>query len=357
MEVIGILTGGGHDGKIGGNLAHFERLGRLATQAGLELSLLDLNRRGEYAAYTWSHRRQAYVASSQDLVPQVLYNRIPTRELERAKLVAARMSAWERQGRVITNPRYLSKWEVDQVWRSTAKVRPFLLDIEPLRDSTDLARWLGERASFYLKPSEGKAGIGMMRVERERAGYHLCEQRKGQLRDFGIVTEADLNRYLSHQDRYGRYLLQEEARVASWGDRRFDVRVILHRVPDADFAVSGMAVRSSPQGSVTTHVPNGGTRAQATRVLRTVFGDRGSAIQARLLETSVAAANAVARLPGTWTELSIDASVQPDGTPILFEANAKPMKFDESAIELSGKKKLLGALASLAARMESGSRL
>lgn len=357
METIGILTAGGYDGKIGGNMAHFERLGRIASQFGRGMALFNLNKNGGITSYTWSNRRNAYKPRPHQTLSPVLYNRIPSRQLERSKAIQSRMDTWEQQGHVITNPHFLTKWELARVWKDDEKVRQYLLDTERLADKQNLAHWLEERSTFYLKPSSGKAGIGMMHVKKGHSGFHLREQQKGRLLDYGELTFREFDQLLQRHQRYGRYLLQEEARVAKWDDRRFDVRMILHRLPESEFSVSGMAVRSAPQYSVTTHVPNGGSRAPLRVVLQEVFGNRQEVVESELIKVGVAAANAIARTPGTWTELSLDASVTPEGRPILFEANAKPMKFDEADIELYGKRKLFESLSIIAKNMENSHEL
>ncbi len=353
MESIGILTAGGHDGEIGGNIAHFKRLGKLANQMGHTMSLFQINRNGTIAPYIWSEKRREFEPRSTSSLSSVLYNRIPSRHLENSANIRRRMEEWESDGHIITNPHFLTKWELVDIWRKSNFLRDYLLDSERLMDSSDIARWLEERSSLYLKPIAGKAGIGMIHLQKNAAGLSLREQLKGRLMDYGNLTWHQLDDFLQRSRKYGRYLLQEEATTAVWNGRRFDVRMLLHRQPDKGFSVTGMAIRSAPIGSVTTHVPNGGTRAKVEQVFSEVFGSDRDVMISELVRVGEVAATAIARTPGTWTELSLDASVSPDGRPILFEANAKPMKFDERDIEQYGKRRLMESLTSIARRMEN----
>ncbi len=352
MGSIGILTAGGNDGEIGGNIAHFRRLGKMAQQMGQTMALFQVNRDGSVDPYEWVGKRERYVPQPKLSVSPVLYNRIPSRPLEISRKIQGKMDEWESNGHVITNPHFLSKWELAKIWREEELIRGYLLETEQLVDADDLAHWLEERSSFYLKPISGKAGIGMMHLQKTAYGTHVREQLKGKLIDHGTMNWRELNWYLGNSRRYGRYLLQEEANVATWNGRRFDVRMLLHHKPESRFSVTGMAIRSAPLGSVTTHVPNGGSRDRIDRVFADVFGNERDVIISELVSAGEAAASAIARTPGTWTELSMDASVTPDGRPILFEANSKPMKFDERDIEQYGKRRLLDSLTSIARRME-----
>lgn len=348
MEQIGILTAGRRPDHIGGNMAHFRRLGHLGERMGLSLALYHLQPAGAYSVYHWSSRRQEYVPSPVKAVTSVLYNRIPSRGLERLPAIQERLQMWKHEGTVITNPQFLSKWDLDQTWRQDEQVRPYLPDTERLLSATQLATWLQKREQFYLKPIAGKAGIGMMHIRHVRSGYQLREQQKGALIDYGELSQRELLQLLQQRHIYSRYLLQEEMTLARWQGRRFDVRMLLHRRPDQGFLVSGLAVRSAPGDFITTHVPNGGSRAPADKTLMEVFGERGVKLQSRLESVAQTAANSLTRLPGDWCELSLDASMTPDGRPVLFEANAKPMKFDEVEIETRGKKRLLESLAMFA---------
>ncbi|MHB1628263.1 MAG: YheC/YheD family protein [Bacilli bacterium] len=344
---IGILTASAHPDRMGGNQANFQRIARAARERGAECVVVSILPDGAVRCHA-ADGVSAFSPVRLPDVPRVLYNRIPTRILERKAHVRRRLREWERAGVVITNPGFLSKLDIHRCWSGQEALRPSLLAAEEWRTADQLQGFSARYSRFYAKPVDGKAGVGIMRVERVGDSYTVREQKKGCVVQLDRLSWPELEGYARRKNICGRYLLQQEAHTAQYRDRRFDLRLLLHRTAPASFAVTGMGVRLAPPAGITTHVPNGGQIVDVRRVLREVFGRSADTVAMQAQGTAVLAANAIAQGVGTWTELSIDMGLLPSGEPCLFEANAKPMKFDESPIEREAKRRLTGALLALA---------
>ncbi len=344
---IGILTTSVHRDRIGGNQANFQRIARAARERGAGCVVVNIEPDGA-VSYHEADGRRGFQAVRLSDVPGVLYNRIPLRTLERQAHVRRLFREWERTGVVITNPGFLSKLEIHKRWSGQEALRPWLLNTEELRTVDQVRAFSVRYPRFYVKPIDGKAGVGILRVERGNNSYTVREQRKGHVVRLDRLSWPELKDYLRRRNVCARYLLQEEADTALYRNRRFDLRLLLHRTVPDSFTLTGMGARLAPLAGITTHVPNGGQIVDAHRVLEEVFGKSADAVAEQARGTAVLAANAIARSPGTWTELSVDMGLLPSGEPCLFETNAKPMKFDESLIEREAKRRLTGALLALA---------
>jgi hypothetical protein len=95
----------------------------------------------------------------------------------------------------------------------------------------------------------------------------------------------------------------------------------------------GRGVRVSGPNTITTHVPSGGSIANASRVLEASFGINADAVDNELTNMTVTCAKAIdSHYNHELGEMSMDIGIDEFGRPWFFEANAKPMKFDEPEI-------------------------
>lgn len=345
---FGILTAGSKRGAPGGNRANFIRLCRAADRCGLRVAVLNVDPDDtslQTFAYDPRDRNLLELNRLRERsIPKVLYNRIPTRRLERRSRISRCIDEWTKAGVVITNPRFLRKDELAELWQRDAVLRPFVPETLLLHTPDDVQRLL-DGGAIYLKPIDGRAGAGIVRVRRTGRGYETIRQHPGfAWRE--VVDERTLVRWLARN--VNRLVVQREVAAARWQGRKFDLRMLLHANPrSGHFSITGAGVRAGQPGAITTHVPNGGIRADPLSVLSAVFGRVGARrVMRRAEEIAELAAGCVAAgLSGTWSELSLDVGLTPDGEPCLFEANSKPMKFDESTIERQAKQRLVAFLA------------
>lgn len=342
MGSFGILTVIGTTKPVAGNLANFRRISHCASRKGIVCRVIALDPLGQTRMYRILGDKFLEV---DEAIPHVLYNRIPTRRWERLPDVKNALRSWHQSDHIVTNPRFLRKDEVVSLWSADPALTRFVPEARPLRLATDVMDFLRDRPRVYVKPIDGKAGKGMVSLRREGARYRVMEQRVGAVRDDGLRGAAWLERQAEGQWVRRGTFLQEEADTALWTGRKFDLRILLHRGRGERFRVTGVGARVGPRGGIVTHVPNGGTIASAAAVLKAVYGEAASRVYDGAMLASLSAAEAVGRLPGVWSELSIDLGLTPDGMPTLFEANAKPMKFDEPLIERRAKATLVSILS------------
>lgn len=344
---IGILTASGKAGGLGGNRVNFARVCREAKRQGVGCAVFNVEPQGTVTSYVWEPGARSFRRLSRSL-PQVLYNRIPLRRWEERPATVTRFREWQAEGRTVTNPRFLQKAELGRLWMADDGLRPYVPIQEKWEAPGQLAAFAERHGSVYVKPVFGKAGVGIVRVRRRSgrhgASYETVIQQPGETRARDGLSASELERRLWRPD---IYLLQEEVECARFRGRKFDLRMLFHRTPDGVMSLTGTGVRVGPMDGITTHVPNGGTLAGTADILPTVFGKGARRIGEGAEQVAQQAAAAVAALPGVWCELSLDVGLSPEGEPRLFEANAKPMKFDEPWIENRAKQKLVAVLSAL----------
>lgn len=344
--MIGIVTANEKQGGLGGNRANFRRIEKAAQRLGAACPVYAIEPDGAISVYTSGE--SARFTPVQAELPKVLYNRIPTRRLERSPAVAATLRNWENAGRIITNPRFLRKDEVLSLWQSQAALQPYVPYAETLRSAEQVIRFLTRYGTVYVKPIDGKAGVGIVHLQRKGKMVVMRLQRAGRAELMAQVGAQEAAKKLMLRARPGTCVLQVGADVARLQGRRFDFRILAHAQSSGRMAITGSGIRLGPAGGFTTHVPNGGQILKPATVLKQVFGNRAEAVEEKVQSVAEIAARLLHRQPGVWCELSLDVGLTRDGEPLLFEANAKPMKFDEVVIEREAKRQLVTYLLTLA---------
>lgn len=347
-DAIGILTASGAGIRLGGNTANFARVIRAARAQDVPCNVFNLDKMGHLRAFTYQTEHPHFRENTRIEFPKVLYNRIPTRALERDPMISDRLQNWAAKGHIIVNPRFLTKADFISLWLNDPILQPHVPMTAKLTGSASLTRFLRDYGTTYVKPLDGKAGSGIFLLTPSRDQLQMQLQRLGHVVDLGSVPVRDAFHKIQSIQRHGESVLQQAVETRLFRDRKFDLRLLMHRVPSRSWEITGTGVRIGPLRGITTHVPNGGKLGRPEVVLKELFADQSQAILDQVSAIVKRAAARVATLPGTWCELSFDVGLDPDGSPVLYEANAKPMKFDEPRIETRAKERLILCLQRLA---------
>jgi hypothetical protein len=275
--------------------------------------------------------------------PEAIYNRIPTRHLERQEDAVRAKSLIQSSNIPMFNPEYFDKAVIYRVIRS-ANLHEYLPDTSESLTRTELWRMLNSSSAVYLKPAGGSIGHGMMRIEKNRSNYTLKVIKKSRCLTFEATDEPKLWHLLRHHRLPGKYVLQSAVQLLEWNGRPCDVRVLLQK-RGGRWGVVGKGVRVAGDDTITTHVPNGGSIASLDQVLERRFGSIRPQVDHAIDTMVIRCAEAIDRYyQGQIGEMSMDVGVDDSGRPWFFEANAKPMKFDEPEIRA---RSLQGVLAFL----------
>ncbi|WP_367305847.1 YheC/YheD family protein [Alicyclobacillus acidocaldarius] len=263
--------------------------------------------------------------------PLAVYNRIPNRALEASAAVQRARATLQAMGIPFFNHRYFNKAKIYEAIRR-AGLGQHLPETRMFAGAESVMDLLSRHQAVYLKPVGGSIGRGIVRVERRGDAFDVWAQRAERAEHWAIHDLRELDEALRRARLPGTYVAQAAIPVIRFEGRPCDARVLLQR-PGASWQVVGYGIRVSGEESITSHVPNGGHIADRWTVLRQVFGSRSEDVDARLVSFTRSAAAAIERsMPGHVREMSIDVGIDEAGHPWLFEANAKPMRFDEPDI-------------------------
>lgn len=262
---------------------------------------------------------------------EAVYNRIPTRNLERTPVVEAARARLQLESIPMFNPSYFNKAELYQVIAASHTAH-YLPETFTQLDGRRLRDLLSRHSGVYLKPSGGSVGHGMMLAEHAPGGYKLSVMKQSHCQTYTVTGFETLWNTVLQQRLPGNYVLQAAVPLIEWNDRPCDFRVLLQK-HSGNWVLVGTGVRVAGEGAITTHVPNGGHIAAAEPVVRKWFGNRAAGVLHGLEAANLELARTVDRhYQGALGEMSIDIGIDRQGNIWFLEANSKPMKFDEPEI-------------------------
>lgn len=359
--VIAILTMHDKNLPFRGNRNNFRDLIKTGAELGCTVYIVtvrDLKLTGKaIKGYRYDVHLQDWV---QDLfpLPHVVYNRIPLREDEQDPLVKKKIQrCLDHPDITLFNPYFFNKWDLFE-WLSRVKTtRSFIPYTRRLRTRRGLGKILEKHPYVYLKPENGKAGKGIMKLtfhRGEKLPFKLLIQDDRKSATFKATTLQKLWKKIKLETEGSKYIVQEGIKLASYKGRPFDLRVLVQKNSKGIWSLSGIGARLAGYKSITTHVPRGGSVEDPNELLTEVFGSKSAAqMMDHVKDMSIVIAKQVEKAAGhKLGEMSMDLGVSQAGGICFFEANAKPMKFDEPLIRKRSLERIIHYCTYLAKQTE-----
>ncbi|SIQ94272.1 YheC/D like ATP-grasp [Paenibacillus macquariensis] len=271
-------------------------------------------------------------------LPQVIYNRIPLREDEEKPWVHRKiLTCLQHPDIQFYNPYFFNKWHLFE-WLKVSKSTDYLIPQTKRMDGViSLARLLDKHPYLYLKPESGKAGKGIMMLKYKKnkiIPYRLKIQNDRSSITYKSTSLRRLWVRINKETGHSPYIIQQGIALATVDHRPFDLRILVQKTAKGHWGVTGVGARMAGLKSITTHVPRGGTIESPSKLLSTLFGaDMSSSMMSRIRTTALIIARQIEKGSGfTLGEMSMDLGIDALGKLWFFEANARPMKFDEPHI-------------------------
>ena len=260
-------------------------------------------------------------------LPNVVYNRIPSRLLEKKQLYSNTFAFLQNKAIPYFNPSFFSKWETYKMLIIHPALCEHIPKTELLTSFTTLQSMLQTYNEIYLKPSEGHKGKGIYKVIYETSTSITLLHAKESYTYEGLEPLWEKVIKLMETT---PYIIQEAVQSDTFNGKRYDLRILAH-YQENDYNISGIGVRMSGNQEVTTHVPNGGLiipfKKLADRVDKSKIASIVNSIGKQL----------EAETGSFIGEFSVDLGKSAiDGNYYIYEVNSKPMVFDEPDIKNKG---------------------
>lgn len=326
-----------------GNLDNFLDLIKTGERFGLDVYVVTTKDFSLSSSEMYGYRfHEGTNKWSRELVPspQVVYNRIPYRKMEMRPEVQQTIQACKRSTSLhLFNPSFFNKWTLFSWLNGAKESKPYMPDTLQMNEESDLSQLLQKHAVLYLKPVKGKAGKGIMRIDRvatktTNSPYRLSRQEDKKMVYSYHNTAHDIwNEWKKHNGGQD-YIVQQGIALTRFQDRAYDLRALIQKTAKGEWSVSGIGARVAGKASITTHVPRGGSIDEPKKLLTHAFGAKEARnILKRVRTAVITLATQIEKSSGSpLGEMSMDIGVDTTGHIWFFEANSKPMKFDEPRI-------------------------
>lgn len=272
-------------------------------------------------------------------LPDVLYNRIPLREDENKPRVKQKIDeCLEHHSIELYNPYFFNKWRLFDWLKKSPGTKALVPDTKRLLSSKPLVAMLKQYRTLYLKPESGKAGKGIMVLQWEDTSprpFCLIIQGSGQKNIiYRTASLPKLWKRIRKESGTCAYIMQEAIELSSYRNRHFDLRVLVQKTGKGNWMITGIGARLAGLKRITTHVPQGGSIEEPEKLLLSSFGQEMTTLLMNKLKSSaILIAKHLEKSCGYMLgEMSMDLGIDRNGKLWFFEANAKPMKFDEPHI-------------------------
>jgi len=271
-------------------------------------------------------------------LPDIIYNRIPNREIERTRKVRRKLAACQSDSRItMFNPYFFNKWQLFKWLKASSTTKVFLPKTQRLSSAKVLEKMLNDHHFLYLKPESGKAGKGIMTVSykpNSSLPYRLNIQEKQSSITYNCVNFKKLWARISEEMDNNPYIVQQGITLATYRSHKFDLRALIQKNSNGEWELTGLGARVAGGTSITTHVPRGGRIDDPIKLLSYAFSSKEShTIVEKASKAAVTIATQIEKQSKyRLGEMSMDIGVDKKGDIWFFEANSKPMKFDEPHI-------------------------
>lgn len=206
----------------------------------------------------------------------------------------------------------------------------FLLPTEKLESPASAEKMLKLHGDIILKPSDGRRGGGIVRVQAEADGRYRFDESKGASRSKDLRELRKSFRSLIAKQ---SYLIQPYLPTLTAQNEPLDYRVHVQRDGDGEFRVTRTYARVGRPGGFISNLSAGGRSPDLEETLRSLHGEEADRMRTRLEQTALRLAEAVNRpYPFLCNELGIDLLMNEQGRIYFLEANASPETRDHEEL-------------------------
>ncbi|MGV2940663.1 YheC/YheD family protein [Mesobacillus sp. LC4] len=259
--------------------------------------------------------------------PNVVYDRLPNRRTERKSELRSLKSRMQADYLIPWyNPGFFSKLDVFERLQQDDRAAEYLPETHQFSSFSVIERMLSNYGNVYVKPANGSLGLGIHQILFDKYnGYYYCRYRDqegiNKLTKFESLEK--LMKKIFHKRNLSQMIVQQGISLLRSEKRLIDFRVHTNKDEYGVWQVAAIAAKIAGQGSVTTHVNNGGVVKSLDELFedqteRQLYEEKLS--EAALILSSILEKN----MEGIIGELGFDFGIDKSGKVWLFEANSKP---------------------------------
>lgn len=274
-------------------------------------------------------------------LPDVVYNRLPSRKSEKQPSMNAFKQRFVKRGIPLFNWAFFEKWDIYNLLEGTDAFK-HVPESQINPSSSQIKEMLDKHKFIYLKPTGGSLGIGIYRLTYNPKRGYYARFRRGDKNVLLRFSKFDsLMAMLSRNSgNLNHYVAQQGIRLIEIDNCPIDFRFHLTKNINNQWVVAGIGAKKAGKGSVTTHVRTGGQLFTPEQVLKQIFNSRANQVLSNAKEAAIQLAEAIEqKSQHTLGELGFDIGIDQNERIWMFEANSKPGRsiFKHPALKGEGK--------------------
>jgi hypothetical protein len=259
--------------------------------------------------------------------PNVVYDRLPNRRTERKSELRSLKARMQKDYLIPWyNPGFFSKLDVFERLQQDERAAEYLPETHQFSSFSVIERMLSNYGNIYVKPANGSLGLGIHQILFDKhTGDYYCRYRDqdgiNKLTKFESLEK--LMRKVFHKRNLAHMIVQQGISLLRSEKRLIDFRVHTNKDEYGQWQVAAIAAKIAGQGSVTTHVNNGGV----VKSLDELFQDKQERelYEKKLSDVSLLLSSILEKnMEGIIGEIGFDLGIDKTGRVWLFEANSKP---------------------------------
>ncbi|KQO10596.1 endospore coat-associated protein [Paenibacillus sp. Leaf72] len=222
--------------------------------------------------------------------------------------------------------RVTSKWAKTQVLLRSEHLRQYMPATE-LFSKENLLAMLTEYSMVYVKPVNGTFGKGVIRVEQYAApGRGFRYQIETSVRTFATFDQLYNSLYRYQVGK--RYLIQRGIFLLRHQKRRFDIRVMVQKNPQASWEATGIIGRLAHPAKIVTNYHSGGTPMPFEQLMNGHLStSEQQAYRQRLNKLSLSIVHQMLQAYPRIKEIGVDIAIDTKLRPWILEVNTCPDPF------------------------------
>lgn len=268
--------------------------------------------------------------------PDVLYNRITSRRIERKPRLQKSLKFLRMHyGVYVFNKTFLDKQQVHETLMRDPRMHHMLPETHPYHPNR-IRTMLKRHGTLYLKPTNGSLGSGIIRLSRI-GRFIICQFANANgttTREYRKIETAIT--HLNRRTKHSSYLIQQGLHLVTSRGRPVDFRVLVQKNLHGNWAITSVVGRIANDQHIVSNLARGGTVRKASDVIAELDPNQTKPSISQIRSTALDVANSFERLvDGHYAELGIDLAVDKTGKIWLLEINSKPSKTDDTVINPS----------------------
>lgn len=220
----------------------------------------------------------------------------------------------------------LNKWLVFQLLSSKQDIATYLPATAILDDDPgSLRNWVERYSAVYVKPVLGHKGFGVMKITANHGKYQIQYRQDQQNKQITLPLSVSIRTELTGIMGQSQYIMQQALVLPEHRNRTCDFRVLMQKMDDGLWHVTGLAGRRGPTGSIVNNVDSGGERIHLTRILETGTVPKAQRMQ-EIYQLCLRTALAIEGCFGQLGEIGLDLCIDCQEHLWVLEVNGMPDK-------------------------------